>query len=252
MKNSDSLDRPEVGEDPILFTFIVPVYDRTQKLRESVRSLLTQTYQNFEIILVCDGSPENTLEVVEELAESEKVRVFKYSSNSGNACRGRNRGIMMARGEFVCLHDSDDIAHHDRLKLTADVIRKENADVIYGATKILLDGTREIGGLSNGQLLDPPMFDFNLLKKVNIPMTCSVTVRKKALLRYGGFREEMRYREDHELWLRLSHNGCKWGKADGVLCYYRVHGGNAELTLRDNDDHWFNQALNIYSLPYVA
>jgi glycosyltransferase involved in cell wall biosynthesis len=225
------------------FSFIVPVYDRTQKLRESVRSLLRQQYHDFEIILVCDGSPEPTLEVVAEFAEHERVRVFNYPSNSGNACRGRNRGINMARGDFVCFHDSDDIAHHMRLRRTADAILKENADAVYGQTSILLDGTRVIDGLYNGQILDPPLFDYDLLKQVNIMMTCSVSVRREMLLRFGMFRPEMRYREDHELWLRLAYNGCRWSKAEGKLCYYRVHGGNAELTLRGDDSHWFEQAL---------
>jgi len=234
------------------FSFIVPVYNRTQKLRESIRSLLDQTYDNFEVLLICDGSPEDTLEVVEELNESPKVRVFKYKNNSGNACRGRNKGISMARGDFICLHDSDDIAHQDRLTRTKEAIELHNADAVYGTTKILMDGTREIEGIANGQIFDPPEFDFDLLKTVNIPMTCSVTVRREQLLRHGGFREEMRYREDHELWLRLAHKGCNWVKASGLLCYYRLHGGNAELTLRGNDDHWFEQALYFYDKPYLA
>jgi len=248
----NSINNKPLDNDQLSFSFVVPVYNRTQKLRESIRSLLTQTYQNFEIILVCDGSPEETMEVVQELAESEKIRYFTYQNNSGNACRGRNKGIIEARGDYVCLHDSDDIAHHERLSRTKKTIEEKGAEAVYGATKIVTDGTREIDGIENGQLLDPPEFDFDLMKKVNIPMTCSVTVKRELLLRYGGFREEMRYREDHELWLRLAHHGCQWVKATGLLCYYRVHGGNAELTLRDNDEHWFNQALYYFDKPFMA
>jgi len=178
-----------LDSDQLSFSFVVPVYNRTQKLRESVRSLLSQTYQNFEIILVCDGSPEETMEVVQELAESEKVRYFSYKNNSGNACRGRNKGIVEARGDYVCLHDSDD---HERLSRTKETIEEKGAEAVYGTTKIVTDGTREIEGIENGQLLDPPEFDFDLMKKVNIPMTCSVTVKRELLLRHGGFREEMR------------------------------------------------------------
>jgi len=247
LKYNNTIDSSELS-----FSFIVPVYNRTQKLRESVRSLLNQTYQNFEIILICDGSPEATMQVVQELAEFENVRYFTYRNNSGNACRGRNRGIVEAKGDFICLHDSDDIAHQERLSRTKLAIQQNSAEAVYGATKILMDGTREIDGIQNGQLLDPPNFDFELLKQVNIPMTCSVTVKRELLLRYGGFREEMRYREDHELWLRLAHHGCNWVKATGLLCYYRVHGGNAELTLRDNDEHWFNQALYYFDKPFLA
>lgn len=240
-----------IKKNPVKFSFIVPVYNRTQKLRESVRSLLRQTYENFEVILVCDGSPPDTLEVVDELSAHEKVRTFKYSNNSGNACRGRNKGIEIARGEFICLHDSDDIAHHKRLERTLEAIDGRGADAVYGPTRILMDGTRRIEGIYNGQLLDPPEFDFDLLKQINLMMTCSVTVRRDLLLQFGGFRVEMRYREDHELWLRLAHNGCKWARAADMLCYYRVHGGNAELTLRGDDAHWFEQALFYYDKPFL-
>lgn len=241
-----------IDSQELSFSFIVPVYNRTQKLRESIRSLLSQTYKNFEVLLICDGSPEDTMEVVQELAESPHVRVFSFKNNSGNACRGRNKGISMAKGSYICFHDSDDIAHHERLSRTKEVIETHGAEAVYGDTRIIMDGTRKIDGIHNGQLLDPPEFDFDLLKAVNIPMTCSVSVKRELLLRFGGFREEMRYREDHELWLRLAHNGCNWAKAAGLLCYYRVHGGNAELTLRDNDDHWFEQALYFFDKPFLA
>jgi len=234
------------------FSFVVPVYDRTQKLRESIRSLLRQTYSEFEVLLICDGSPESTLEVVEELVQSDpRVRTFSYRTNSGNACRGRNKGISIAQGDFVCFHDSDDIAHHERLERTLWAIRERGADAVYGPTKVLMDGTRRIDGVYNGQLLDPPEFDFETLKQINIMMTCSVAVRRDALLRFGGFREEMRYREDHEAWLRLAYHGCKWSRAKDLLCYYRVHSGNAELILRDNDDHWFEQALYWYDKAFL-
>ena len=138
------------------FSFVVPVYDRTQELRESIGSLLRQTMEDFEVILVCDGSPSPPLEVVEELSEHPKVRVFKFATNSGNACRGRNRGISVARGRYICFHDSDDIAHNERLERTVETIEKYDADGVYGPTRIVMDGSRQIAGIRNGQLLDPP------------------------------------------------------------------------------------------------
>lgn len=240
-----------MDEEQPTFSFVVPVYDRTQLLRESIRSLLRQAYSDFEIILVCDGSPDPTLEVVEEMAAHKRVRVFHYCSNSGNACRGRNRGIIEARGKFICFHDSDDIAHPQRLARTAATLSVQAADAVYGPTKILLDGSRRIDGVENGQIFDPPEFDFGTLKKINLMMTCSVTVRREALLRFGGFRRLMRYREDHELWLRLAYQGCKWARCPELLAYYRVHAGNAELTLRDDEAHWFAQALYWHDKPFA-
>jgi glycosyltransferase involved in cell wall biosynthesis len=183
------------------------------------------------------------LEVIDELKQDDRVRSFAYSSNSGNACRGRNHGITMALGEYICFHDSDDIAHPDRLLRTAETIDLCGAEAVYGPTKLLMDGTRQIEGLRNGQVFDPPEFDYDLLRQMNIMMTCSVSVKRELLLRRGMFRPEMRYREDHELWLRLAFHGCRWARSEHLLSYYRVHAGNAELVLRDNDAHWYEQAI---------
>ena len=75
---------------------------------------------------------------------------------------------------------------------------------------------------------------------------CTVAVKRECLLQSGGFREEMRYREDHELWLRLAHHGCTFYNSPQVFARYRVHADNAELTYLADDEMWFAKALELH------
>ncbi len=239
-----------IDEVKPVFSVVIPVYDRVAELREAVDSVLSQTFCNFEVLLICDGSPEATLEVVDNYTKHPQIRSFKFDDNSGNACRGRNKGIELSRGEFIALLDSDDICKSDRLAKTYRLFLLENADVVSGSVEFLVDGSRKIDGIVNGQIETPIAYDFELMKRFNLISTCTVAVRKKCLLKYGVFRKEMEYREDHELWLRLGYKGCKIVCTNEVLSKYRVHSGNAELKFIEQDDKWYRLMLEMFDQDY--
>lgn len=236
-------------EHPV-FTVIMPVYDREQELAQSIESVLTQTFQNFELILVCDGSPEATLAVIDSYANNPHVRIHKFADNTGNACRGRNKAVKMARGEFAAFLDSDDIALPNRLYDTLSAFYTLNADIVYGAARFIVDGSRSQPGVPDGLVLPPPPFDIEQAKHSNPVITSTAAVRLSCLARFGAFRPEMRYREDHELWLRLAHNNCKFAWIGKTLAAYRLHSGNAELRFKDKDEYWQAEMLRLYSMPY--
>jgi hypothetical protein len=236
-------------KEPI-FSVVIPVYDRTWELKDAVNSVLKQTFKNFEIILVCDGSPQETKDIVDELAEHPQIQIFKFDDNSGNACRGRNKGIELSKGKFIAFLDSDDLCISDRLEKTYKLFLEQNADMVSGSIEFIVDGSRKIDGIKNGKIAYPTEYDFELLKKYNLMYTCTVAIRKSCLEKYGSFRREMIYREDHELWLRLGYKGCKIVCTRDVLSKYRVHSGNAELKFIDEDDKWYQLMLDIYDKDY--
>ena len=90
-----------------LVSVVIPTYNSARYLSETLASVLSQTYTNFEIIVVDDGSMDNTREVVAGL-KSPKVKYF-WQSNSGGPSHPRNRGIELAQGHYIALFDSDDI-----------------------------------------------------------------------------------------------------------------------------------------------
>ncbi|MEN6449056.1 MAG: glycosyltransferase [Thermoguttaceae bacterium] len=235
-----------------VFSVIIPIYDRTWELEKAIDSILGQTFRNFELILVCDGSPAETLAVVDRYAAHPQVRIHKYADNSGNACRGRNTGIAMARGRYVAFMDSDDISVPNRLEVTLFHLLRTGADMVYGSVTIISDGARQIPGVWDGQFRKSFALSLKQMEDVNPAWTCTVTVKKDAIDRYGAFRMEMRYREDQELWLRLAYHGCTLFPIEEPLAYYRFHKNNAELLFKDQDAHWKSLMLQKYTQPYVA
>jgi glycosyltransferase involved in cell wall biosynthesis len=234
------------GNSSPYFSVVIPVYDRTSELREAIESILFQTFANFEMLLICDGSPLETVEIVKTYTSHPKVRAFFFKDNSGNPCRGRNKGIEMALGRFVAFLDSDDIAMPNRLEKTLYHLFTKKVDVVGGAIQYLTenDSCREF---RNGQLgFTSEDCTYDLLLQGNRLSICTVAVRKSCLDRFGGFREEMRYREDHELWLRLAYRGCTFYNSPEVFAQYRVHNSNAELSYMAEDQKWYEKALNIH------
>lgn len=225
-----------------LVSIVIPIYDRTDVLIESIESILNQTYQNIELLLVCDGSPQETINIVHSYQNDPRVRTFFFYNNSGNAVRGRNKAIKEARGEFLAFQDSDDVADPERIQTSLDYATKFKADVIYGGWRAIIDGSRDVG-LENKQEIFSPDCDYNMLKEICVPCQSTVMVRTSALRFVGGLKPIMKYREDHELWLRLAYFDYKFKAVPKVLTNLRLHANNLELSFKDNDNHWRDTTL---------
>jgi glycosyltransferase involved in cell wall biosynthesis len=208
---------------------------------------------SYELVVVLDGSPDSTRNVVREFEHSHPklMRVFSYDDVSGTASRGRNRGIVESRGEFVAFSDSDDWSHPDRLVESLAFAREVGADMMCTRARYVLDGTRV---LPIPEFSETSQIDLSLpvLRKVNPVVMSSAMVRRDVFLEHGGFRAGLRYREDHELWLRLAHRGCRMQMLDRVLVDYLIHGGNNELNFAGEDDFWAAEMLRVYSQSFRA
>lgn len=235
-----------------VFSVIIPVYDRVVELEQAVESILGQSFKNFELILVCDGSPPETLNLVESYLSHDQIRVFYFDDSSGNACRGRNKGIEMALGKYVAFLDSDDVALENRLERSLFHFLEKGVDVVGGAVEYLVP-EGEARGFRNGQIgFTSEDCNYALLKDGNRLSICTVSVSRRVLQKYGGFREEMRYREDHELWMRLAYHGCKFYNSPEIFAFYRIHANNAEISYLEDDLNWFEQALKLHSEPFPS
>lgn len=233
-----------IGKEMI--SVIIPIYDRTHQLIESIESILNQSYSNFELLLICDGSPDSTLEIVKKYEANPKVRAYYYQDNSGNAVRGRNRGIQEARGHFIAFQDSDDIAEPNRLKDSLYYMNKFDADIVYGGWRAKLEN-RKVDGIEDGEVIYSPECTEDSLKKVCIICQSTVVIRKSVLEKVGSFKKSMRYREDHELWLRIYHQGYRFKMIPRVLTTLRLHNNNLELRYKEEDEYWYNLMLQEYT-----
>lgn len=236
--------------DKGLVSVIIPIYDRTWELKEAIQSILDQSYEKTELILICDGSPQETINIVDEYQSNDKVKIFKYPTSSGNAVRGRNKGIKEANGEFIAFLDSDDIADVNRLKNSVSFLNdNKNYAGVYGAWEALLDGSRKIDGIKNGMVVHSPDGTLRDHLKICIPCQSTVMIRRQVLEAVGGINCNMKYREDHELWARLMYHGFQLKSLDEVLVKLRLHSGNNELNFTHDKgiDEWSRKLLEEYN-----
>jgi glycosyltransferase involved in cell wall biosynthesis len=229
-----------------MVSVVIPVYDRTEELRESIESILKQTYQNFEIILVTDGSPKVTFDTVESYRENPKIKIFHFFNNTGNAVRGRNKGIKEASGEFVAFQDSDDIAEPDRLEKSVSCIREHNVDVAYGGWRALVAEERRNLRFGNGEEFPGKDFDLEEILRHNPIIQGTVLAKRSALVGVGGLKPAMKYFEDYELWLRLFYFGYTFKSIPDVVSNVRLHSSNNALNFEDDSEKWYQLMLQEY------
>ena len=111
-----------------MVSVIIPSYNREKTIVEAIQSVLNQTYTDLEVIIVDDGSSDNTRVVIQSIHDS-RVKYF-YQENAG-ACIARNNGIQFAKGEYIAFHDSDDIWRKDKLEKQMRVLQESKADIVF-------------------------------------------------------------------------------------------------------------------------
>lgn len=204
---------------------VVPVFNRASYVAQTLRSVLAQSFENFELIVVDDGSQDDSYERVIALNDPRIVCVRQ--PNSGRPAVPRNLGIRMARGSLIAFLDSDDVWLPEALERQIRVLdQRPDAGMAYGlATRF--DDLRELGmaGPKIASLSDR-IFEQLLLDGNFIPMA-SVMVRSEALQQLGGFDERPSFKavEDFDLWLRMAHDYPAL-LVPHVIARYRVHSEN--------------------------
>jgi glycosyltransferase involved in cell wall biosynthesis len=182
-------------------TVIIPTFNRAAIVGRAIRSVLAQTCQDWELIVVDDGSTDGTEQGVRSFSDH-RIKYIRHERNRGGAA-ARNTGIRCARGEYVAFLDSDDEWLPEKLEKELEVFRDSDPEVglVYSG-QIVLDergrvlkvGMPRKSGWVHGALLES-----------NFIGSCSrVTVKKQVLDRVAGFDETFLNGEDSDLWLRVA------------------------------------------------
>lgn len=180
-----------------LVSVIIPTYNRAHIVTEAIESVLAQTYQSYEIIVVDDGSTDNTAEVLKKYGN--KIKYY-YQDNKGVSA-ARNRGIREANGDFIAFLDSDDLWKSDKIEKQV-IVFQENQDLglVYSYAEFLTVSTGKIQ-------IKPRVICSNLrdlVEKDAILPTPTVMIRKKCLADIGLFAETIPGIEDFDLWFRIA------------------------------------------------
>lgn len=210
---------------------IIPCYNSEKYISKTVESILSQTISPKEVILIDDGSKDKTFKILKEKQKRHKdiIKVIKLKENKGVSF-ARNYGIQNAQGEYILFVDSDDVAEPKLIEMYISRLKELNVNqkdkyiLCYSAyTQIDKDGN-EISGTSRGIQLKPgEVLGYKFIR--NYISTSGTLVEKDKIIKTGGFRENVIYSEDWDLWLRLAVVG-GFAYIDEPLVKIRRHGEN--------------------------
>lgn len=190
---------------------VVPCYNQAQYLDECLQSVLNQTYQDWECIIVNDGSPDHTEEIAKKWVEKD-TRFIYLSKENGGLSSARNAGIEIAKGEWILPLDADDKIGDQYLELAEKEFEKDYT-VIYCEAELF---GNEIGKWHL------PEFSLENLAKKNC-IFCSAFYKKEDWKKVNGYDINMIYGlEDYEFWISLLKNKNTVKKLPQTLFYYRV------------------------------
>ena len=208
-----------------LVSVIIPTYQRCQKLKIAIESVLSQTYSAYEIIIMDDGSDDGTKEMV-NLFKDSRIS-YNWQSNSGIPAKVRNNGIKIAKGEWIAFLDSDDWWLPDKLEYCMHY-NNDKVDLIYHDLKIVKNNQKIFNKkkIKSRQLKKPMLND--LLINGNAISNSSVVVRRKLLIKIGYIdeREELLAAEDYHTWLKIAKLSDKFFYLPKCLGYYSEHDQN--------------------------
>lgn len=202
MQNSQA---GEARETTPLVSVITSTYNRKDLLKRSIESVLVQSMQDFELIVVDDCSTDGTEELVKAYADP-RIVYAKTESNTGHDSKPKNLGIKMAKGKFVTFLDDDDKYRVDALRILSLYLEESGADVVYG-DYLITDESKPGSKPNVGWSLD---FSPSNLQRMNFISMVVSMVRKEALVAVGGFDEAIPKFKDWNLWLRMQKAGYRF------------------------------------------
>lgn len=188
-------------------SIIIPVYNSQKTVGEALDSVLAQTYADHEVIVINDGSTDDSEAVIRRYVTGGRADIICVTQKNKGAAAARNAGIRIAKGELIAFLDADDLWDTDKLKTAAETLKAHpGVMLVFSDMRHSVDGKmvhasylheRDYRHIASGQIYD------NLLKE-NFIFTPTVVARKSIFTKTGYFDESLKIAEDYDLWLRIA------------------------------------------------
>lgn len=199
-----------------LVSVIMPAYNAAKYITESIESVLNQTYQNWELIIIDDGSKDNTAEIIGKYTD-QRIKFYKNETNLGVSAT-RNKAIQIAQGSWTAFLDSDDKWAEKKLERQLKFAEQKKANFTFTASAFIL---------SNGEKSDyvmqvPEKINYKELLKQNI-ISCSSVLIKKTLIANRAMSCGKDIHEDFKFWLEILKDGNVAHGLNEPLLVYRIN-----------------------------
>jgi len=214
-------------------SIIIPVYNTEQYVEECIQSALNQTYKNIEVIVVNDGSTDNSLQIIRKYSDRIKI----INKENGGTASAFNAGMRVMSGEWFKWGASDDVLYENAIEILVEAAKKlgnEAKNCIFCTDVEIIDSTgKKIGGYLEPKYNNLDKFERNVTlldRFVGNGTTCFI--HKSMFERFGFFNEEIGFQEDYEFYLRVCflHN-CRIFLIPKITAKYRLHENQTQKRL---------------------
>lgn len=225
-----------------LISVIVPVYNAEKYILETINSIISQTYDNLEIILIDDCSTDDSLKILEQVKDP-RIRIIKLKENKGVA-NARNIGIEKSNGEFIAFIDSDDTWEKNKLEVQINFLNKLKSDLCYSGYRIVNSNNEVI----KDKIEIPFKTSYSKLLTTNV-IACSTVMIRKSAIKKCKFKKIKH--EDYIMWLELAKKNVSMIGLNKVLMNYRKHNTSISSNKLKSATWVWNIYRNVEKLPFI-
>ncbi len=235
-----------IEEKKPLVSVTLVVHNNQKYLEYAVDSVLSQTFKDFELIIVDDGSTDRTPGIIKSFRDK-RVRAFRIPHLG--LPRARNNALAKARAPFLAVLDSDDLWHEEKLELQLDFMERNQGIHVLATNAVLID----INGEEVGRLESPSGDDEirERLAQKNCFVHSSILIRREPMKDSLFYRNEFPSAHDYDLWLRIMDNGGRFSCLDRFLTYYRISPESISIGKRKAQMH-FAKAARLCHLMRIS
>lgn len=212
---------------PTMVTVIMPAYNAAAYIEEAIRSVMNQTYGAWRLLVLDDGSSDDTTTIVQRLAAEDTRITLSCNTQNCGAAHTRNRGLDLCTDGYVAFLDSDDRWHPEKLATQVNLAQQSGAEIIYTSYAIIDCN----GKPCRSPYIVPEHTDFDAMLKENVIGCSAVLLSPSAARKYRfpiGF-----YHEDYCLWLDMLQDGCQAVGSSQVLTEWRLVNGSRSFDKRN-------------------
>jgi glycosyltransferase involved in cell wall biosynthesis len=210
-------------KDAPLISVVMSVYNGKKYLAEAIESILNQTYKNFELIIVNDGSKDNSIEIIKSYMNQDNRIVLIDRENKGLPY-SLNEGISIAKGEYIARMDADDISLPERFEKQIDFMQKNKLDVCGSHIKRFRDNKKE-RIIKNPVTNEDIRFSLLFFSSLAHP----TVMFKKEVFDKVKYHIDYKVAQDYQLWCDIANANLKMGNISEVLLNYREHEAQASI-----------------------
>ena len=227
-----------------LVSIVTPMFNAEKHIEQTIASVQSQTYQNWELLIADDGSSDGSVDLVRDFAASDdRIKLIPTTQNTGPA-GARNRSIAQAQGRYLSFLDSDDFWRADKLQVQLDFMANSSAQITYSNYQQVDESGENIGG----PIEVPERVTYQTLLNSNA-IPCLTALYDTKML--GKQMMESVGHEDYVYWLSLLKSGCSAQGLNEVLAFYRVRQGSVSNNKLKAAGFQWNIYRNIEELSLI-